>query len=63
MEAYGYEPSSYKDCVSYVCEREDVKTAQGIRSLVGMRNLIVHRYWTIENKLVYDSIKGYSMKC
>jgi uncharacterized protein YutE (UPF0331/DUF86 family) len=62
LEVYGYEPSSIKDCIAYICERNSIRNIEDMKALVGLRNLLVHRYWTIENKRVYDSIKE-NFKC
>lgn len=62
LEVYGYEPSSIKDCIAYVSERDSIRNVEDMKALVGLRNLLVHRYWTVENKRVYDSIKE-DFKC
>jgi len=56
LEVYGYEPSSYKDCIAYVCERENIKNIEEVKALIGLRNLLVRRYWSIEDRRIYDSI-------
>jgi len=62
LEVYNYEPSSYKDCVSYVGEREKIKCMGEVKALIGLRNLIIHRYWTINDEQVYNSVKE-NFKC
>lgn len=57
LEAYDYEPSSHKDCVAYVCGRESVKCVEELKAMVGLRNLLVHRYWNVEDKRIYGSVR------
>ncbi|MBS7629889.1 DUF86 domain-containing protein [Candidatus Bathyarchaeota archaeon] len=62
LEAYGYEPSSYKDCVAYICQREGVSCVEDLKALVGLRNLLVHRYRNIDDRLIHNSMKS-NFKC
>ncbi|HDD69421.1 MAG TPA: DUF86 domain-containing protein, partial [Candidatus Korarchaeota archaeon] len=53
-----YEPSSYRDYLNCVCRREGIRCTGEIEGFVGLRNLLIHRYLVIDDKCVYDSIKG-----
>jgi uncharacterized protein YutE (UPF0331/DUF86 family) len=33
-----------------------------VESLVGLRNLLIHRYWGVEDRRVYQSLKA-NFKC
>ncbi|MEM2106294.1 MAG: HepT-like ribonuclease domain-containing protein [Candidatus Bathyarchaeia archaeon] len=62
LEAYGYEPSLYKDCVAYICRREGVGCVEDVEALVGMRNLLLHRYWNIDDQFIHSLVKS-NFKC
>jgi len=57
LEVYGYEPSSYKDCIAYVGERERIECVKDMRSLIGLRNILIHRYWTVDDRKVHESAR------
>jgi uncharacterized protein YutE (UPF0331/DUF86 family) len=54
----GQEPISYSDCFKLLDE-EGVREscAKELSGLIGLRNLLVHRYWSIDDRRVYDSTK------
>ena len=52
------EPLSYSECFKLldeegICE----KCAKDLSAIVRLRNLLTHRYWTIDDRLVYNSFK------
>ena len=57
-EDLGQEPFSYSECFRLldeegVCE----ECATDLSAIVRLRNLLTHRYWTIDDQQVYNSIK------
>ena len=61
-EGFGMRPSSYREAVRVVAERVDVRSVGDLESLVGLRNLLIHRYWSVEDRKVYQSLKA-NFKC
>jgi uncharacterized protein YutE (UPF0331/DUF86 family) len=57
-EDLGYEPLSYSECFGLLDEEGICgKCAKDLSAIVRLRNLLTHRYWTIDDQLVYNSIK------
>jgi uncharacterized protein YutE (UPF0331/DUF86 family) len=57
-EDLGQEPLSYSECFRLLDE-EGVcgDCAKDLSAIVKLRNLLTHRYWTIDDEQVYNSIK------
>jgi uncharacterized protein YutE (UPF0331/DUF86 family) len=59
VKAGGQAPKSYSDCFSILEELKllppDLSTK--LKLMTKFRNLLVHRYWKIDNNRVYDIIK------
>jgi len=62
VEAYAKTPLSYREAVKFVTERLSVSCTRDLEALVGLRNILVHRYWTVMDEKVYESIKN-DFKC
>lgn len=62
MEDLGYEPESYSDCIAYLRDKEIVGCAEELIKIIRMRNLLVHRYWVVDDFRVYSSAKE-NFKC
>lgn len=62
LEGYGYRPTSYRDCVAYVVEREGLGCVRDLKRLLGLRNLLVHRYWEIDDHRIHSSLTG-DLRC
>lgn len=58
-EEFGLKPQSYAECFK-VMEEKSVCTgcAVDLAAIVRLRNLLTHRYWDIDDRQVYDSVKG-----
>ena len=53
------EPVSYSECFMLLDEKGICgNCARDLAAMVRLRNLLTHRYWTIDDRLVYDSIKN-----
>jgi len=57
MEDFNYEPESYGDCLSYLSEKGVINCADDLKGIIRMRNLLVHRYWTIDDARIYEAIE------
>ncbi|MBO3799074.1 MAG: HepT-like ribonuclease domain-containing protein [Thermoproteota archaeon] len=62
VEAYVKTPATYREAVKIVAERLNLSLAGELESLVGLRNLLVHRYWPVEDEKVYEAVKN-NFKC
>lgn len=56
-EEFNYIPKSYSDAVMFVCERLKVLCIRDLVDLVRLRNLLIHRYWSVDDKVIYENIK------
>jgi uncharacterized protein YutE (UPF0331/DUF86 family) len=58
-EEFKLKPQSYTECFRVMEEKNLCKDcAKDLTAISRLRNLLSHRYWTIDDKQVYDSIKG-----
>ena len=62
VEAYAKTPLSYREAVKFVAERLGVSCIRDLEALVGLRNILVHRYWTVMDEKVYETVKN-DFKC
>lgn len=62
-EQYNYTPRTYTDAVRYILERIGLtECVEDLVVLVRLRNLLIHRYWIIDDHKVYASVKE-DFKC
>jgi uncharacterized protein YutE (UPF0331/DUF86 family) len=53
------EPLTYSKCFRLLDEEGVTdKCAKELGALVGLRNLLTHRYWVIDDHQVYNSVKN-----
>lgn len=59
VKAGGHAPQSYADCFSILEELKILppELSTKLKLMTKFRNLLVHRYWKIDNDRVYDIIK------
>ncbi len=52
----GKVPDTYKNCFQHLLEEGliDAKTKQKLAELAGLRNLIAHVYWELDDERLYD---------
>ena len=51
-----------REAVRAVAERLSPECVEDLEALVGLRNLVIHRYWTVEDERIYHSVKT-NFKC
>jgi len=61
-EAFHREPQSYSECFRTLEDKGVFDCAKDLVEIMRLRNLLAHRYWTIDDAQVYDSIKK-NFKC
>jgi uncharacterized protein YutE (UPF0331/DUF86 family) len=49
-------PKNYSDCIQFLINNKylDLELGEGIKSMVGLRNLLVHEYGIIDVKKLYE---------
>jgi len=62
IEDFKREPQSYSECLKIMEEKGICDCAKDLVAIIRLRNLLTHRYWTIDDAQVYDSIKK-DFKC
>ena len=58
-EVFNEAPEAYKDVFRELARLNviDENTANNMIKLVGLRNLVVHRYWEIDDSLIYKNAR------
>jgi uncharacterized protein YutE (UPF0331/DUF86 family) len=56
-EDFKREPKSYAACFKIIEEKGICDCAKDLTAMMRLRNLLTHRYWTIDDVKIYDSIK------
>ncbi|MEM1563685.1 MAG: DUF86 domain-containing protein [Candidatus Bathyarchaeia archaeon] len=51
-------PSSYSQCFKILEEEGICDCAKDLTAIMRLRNLLVHRYWIIDDNQVYNAVKG-----
>lgn len=56
----GRAPSSYADCFEVLADLEVVPRplVERLRPMAQFRNLVVHLYWTVDDRRVYEILQG-----
>jgi len=62
MEGFGHEPRSYPECFKLLDEKGLIDCSEDLVKMGRLRNILVHRYWSIDDAKVYDSVKR-NFKC
>ena len=57
IEDVGYEPKSSIDCIRMLGLKGIITCGEDLAKLIRLRNLLVHRYWVIDDEKVYQAIK------
>lgn len=57
-EDFKLKPQSYAECFKVMEEKSICSNcARDLTAIIRLRNLLTHRYWAIDDKQIYDSIK------
>jgi len=59
---YNYKPRSYVDAIRYVGEKIRFSHLDDLVALIRLRNILIHRYWNVDDRKIYDFIKQ-DFKC
>ncbi len=59
---YNYKPRSYVDAIRYVGEKIGFSHLDDLVALIRLRNILIHRYWNVDDRKIYDFIKQ-DFKC
>jgi uncharacterized protein YutE (UPF0331/DUF86 family) len=57
IENFNYEPESYSECIKYLEKKGIITNVEDIIKIIRLRNLLIHRYWTIDDFKIFESIK------
>ena len=57
VEWLGHTPRSYSEAIMLVAEALGVECVEDLVALVRLRNLLVHRYWVIDDSRIVDSVR------
>ncbi|NIU84892.1 MAG: DUF86 domain-containing protein [Candidatus Thorarchaeota archaeon] len=58
LEEYNKEVDSFAEALSYLQKKGLISHVEDLIDLVRLRNLVVHRYWTIDDEHIYRSVKN-----
>jgi len=56
-EAYAKTQESYGEAVKVVAERLNMSCINDLTSMVGLQNILIHRYWLVDDERVYEAVK------
>ena len=62
VEELGREPRTYRESVRLVAEHLGVECRDSLEALVGLRNILIHRYRVVDDERIYKSVKK-DFKC
>mgnify|MGYP003878224883 CR=1 FL=1 len=56
LNELGREPESYSECFALVSEKGFFRCLEDLVSVVRLRNLLVHRYWIVDDSRIHRSV-------
>ena len=64
VEEYNYKPEYYAEALRELASKLSLKQEciEELKALVKLRNLLVHRYWIIDDRRVHDEVRR-NFKC
>lgn len=62
IEGFAREPKSYPECFKLLEQKGLIDCSEDLVKMARLRNILVHRYWSIDDAKVYDSVKR-DFKC
>jgi uncharacterized protein YutE (UPF0331/DUF86 family) len=57
IEDLGKEPESAQECFKFLEEAHLISNSDNLIKIARLRNLITHKYWTIDDAKIYNAIK------
>jgi len=59
VEGYSYKPRQYLDAVEQLARRVGigVECLEELKALIRLRNTLLHGYWAVDDRLVYESAR------
>ena len=57
-KVYGLVPASYRECLIEVGRRLGVPCIDDLSALIGLRNILVHRYFEVDDRRVHGFVRG-----
>ncbi len=57
LEETKEQPSSYAECFTILEKKDWMCPCSEIIQIIRLRNLVIHRYWIVDDKLIYNAIK------
>ena len=61
IEAYSKTPASYREAIKIIAGKLNLSCVKDLTSTVGLRNVLIHRYWLVDEK-IYEAVKD-NFKC
>ena len=62
IEAYSKTPASYREAIKIIAEKLNLPCVKDLTSMVGLRNILIHRYWLVDDEKIYEAVKD-DFKC
>ena len=56
-EEWEERPATYTQCLKVLREKGGIECVEDLIPMVRLRNLLIHRYWEIDDRCVYQSIQ------
>jgi len=57
LETRGVAPRTYREAIREAAEILEVKCVRELEGLASLRNLLIHRYWVIDDAEIYRNLK------
>ncbi len=57
---YNIKPTSFSECFKILLDKNiiDNNIYTDLRNMLKLRNLLVHRYWLVDDRVIYDNIRS-----
>ena len=64
IEDFKQEPETYIECIDILKLKHVISedTARVMKNLIGLRNRVVHRYWTVDDLRLYSETKNIGLR-
>jgi len=58
VEAHAKTPEFYREAIKLAAERLNASCVNDLASMVELRNILIHRYWPVNDGRVYEAVKA-----